>query len=75
MYIFGGKDDDNTKMNDTWKFNFKTCTWTQIVGIEELPIPRSGHAAQVYRDQYMIIYGGIFFVTRELNDLHVFDMK
>jgi hypothetical protein len=23
----------------------------------------------------MIIYGGIFFVTRELNDLHVFDMK
>lgn len=28
MYIFGGKDDDNTKMNDTWKFNFKTRTWT-----------------------------------------------
>ena len=23
----------------------------------------------------MIIYGGIFFVTRELNDMHVFDMK
>lgn len=23
----------------------------------------------------MVIYGGIHFVTRELNDLHVFDMK
>lgn len=30
MFIFGGKDDDNNKLNDTWKFNFKTCTWTYI---------------------------------------------
>ena len=74
MYIFGGKDDDNNKLNDTWKFNFKTLTWTQIVS-DDAPLPRSGHAAQVYRDQYMIVYGGIFFVTRELNDLHIFDMK
>ena len=75
MFIFGGKDDDNNKLNDTWKFNFKTCQWTPITGIEEPPIPRSGHAAQVYKDQYMLVYGGIFFVTRELNDLHIFDMK
>lgn len=75
MYIFGGKDDDNNKLKDTWKFNFKTSTWTQIIGMEDPPIARSGHAAQVYKEQYMIVYGGIHFVTRELNDLHVFDMK
>ena len=45
MFVFGGKDDDNNKLNDTWKFNFNTCIWTQIVGDEEPPIPRSGHAA------------------------------
>ena len=22
MYIFGGKDDENNKLNDVWKFNF-----------------------------------------------------
>mmetsp|Transcript_33182 Transcript_33182/g.50847 ORF Transcript_33182/g.50847 Transcript_33182/m.50847 type:complete len:92 (+) Transcript_33182:863-1138(+) len=30
MYIFGGKDDDNNKMSDTWKFNFKTQIWTEL---------------------------------------------
>lgn len=35
---------------------------------------RSGHASQVYKD-CMIIYGGIFEVTKELNDMHVFDLK
>ena len=76
MFIFGGKDDDNNKLNDTWKFNFKSAAWTQIVGNpEEQPTERSGHSAQVYKDQFMIIYGGIHFVTRELNDMHVLDMK
>lgn len=74
MYIFGGKDDDNNKLNDTWKFNFKTCIWTPIMCQEEPPLPRSGHASQVYNERFMIVYGGIFFVTRELNDMHVFDM-
>lgn len=35
---------------------------------------RSGHSAQIYND-YMLIYGGIFEVTKELNDMHVFDFK
>ena len=26
-------------------------------------------------NDYMLVYGGIFFVTKELNDLHVFDMR
>ena len=27
MYIFGGKDDDNQKLNDTWKLNMTTLEW------------------------------------------------
>lgn len=30
MYIFGGKDDENNKLNDTWKFNFSTLEWTEV---------------------------------------------
>ena len=27
MYIFGGKDDENSKLNDLWKFDLTTKTW------------------------------------------------
>lgn len=75
MYIFGGKDNDNQKINDTWKFNMTTHEWHQIdVPADEAPQGRSGHASQNYKD-FMIVYGGIFEVTKELNDMHVFDMK
>lgn len=73
MYIFGGKDDDNNKLSDTWRFSFKTNSWEQIISVDE-PLARSGHASAVYKD-YMIIYGGIYIVTKELNDMHVFDLK
>ena len=51
MVIFGGKDDSNNKLNDLWKFNFKTHQWTEIKyqGAEDQEIsPRSGHTACVY---------------------------
>jgi len=81
MYIFGGKNDENTKLNDTWKFSLKTFEWTCVqTHIEKMddehlrPVARSGHASQVYKD-CMIIYGGILEVTKELNDMHIFDFK
>ena len=36
---------------------------------------RSGHSSSIFKDQYMIIYGGIFEVTKELNDMHIFDLQ
>lgn len=74
MYIYGGKDDENQKLSDTWKFNLTTNEWHQIQVTGEEPLPRSGHASQIYND-FMIIYGGIYEVTKELNDMHVFDLK
>ncbi len=38
------------------------------------PTIRSGHSACLYRD-YMVIFGGIHEVTKELNDLCLFDLK
>lgn len=74
MYIFGGKDDENNKCSDVWKFNFETNKWTEIQAIDE-PLPRSGHTASIYKDHFMIIYGGIYEITKELNDMHIFDLK
>ena len=74
MYIFGGKDDENNILQDTWKYNFASQEWTMIQAMDE-PIARSGHTAQVYNNQYMIIYGGILEVTKELNDMHVFNLQ
>jgi hypothetical protein len=74
MYIFGGKDDENDKLNDTWKFNFNTFEWTYINAANP-PLERSGHCSQIHNDNFMVIYGGIFEVTKELNDMHVFDLR
>lgn len=28
LYVFGGKDDENAKLNDLWKFDMASLTWT-----------------------------------------------
>ena len=77
MYIFGGKDEENNKLNDLWCFVFSTYEW-KLVEPSSMnfmtPSIRSGHSACLYRD-YMVVFGGIHEVTKELNDLCLFDLK
>lgn len=73
MYIFGGKDEENNKLNDIWIFNFQCQEWSFVECLNE-PTPRSGHSASLYNENFMIIYGGIVEITKELNDMHIFDM-
>jgi len=28
MIVFGGKDEDNNKLNDLWEFNMASLVWT-----------------------------------------------
>lgn len=76
LYVFGGKGDENVKYNDFWRFEIEKKRWFQITVDDEstVPLPRSGHSAIVYKD-YMILFGGIYEITRELNDLHIYDLK
>jgi len=74
MYMFGGKDDESKTLNDLWKLNLLTYEWSPIHTDHDPPTARSGHTAQVY-GQHMIIYGGIFEVCKELNDMHIFDLE
>lgn len=76
MYVFGGKNDDGDKMNDLWKFDYTNQTWTEIHTDPEgfKPEPRSGHTMNDYGD-FLVVFGGIFEVTKELNDCVVFSLK
>jgi N-acetylneuraminic acid mutarotase len=73
MVIFGGKDEENNKLNDIWAFNFSSYTWTELDNTQR-PFPRSGHSATLF-DHYMLIFGGIIEVTKELDDLVLYDFK
>lgn len=76
MIVFGGKDDDNTKLNDIWLLDIVALTWMQVVFKESdlKPTARSGHAVVMYKNQ-MVVFGGIFEITKELNDTVVFDFN
>ena len=75
MYVFGGKDDDNGKLNDLWKFDLAANSWTNIeTATGTPPMARAGHTANVYEGK-IFIFGGIFEVTKELNDCHMYDIE
>ena len=75
MIIYGGKNDDNEKMDDVWIFDLLKKCWSEVKLVEPIcPPARSGHSALVFNNQ-MVIFGGIFDITRELNDTCVFDLK
>jgi N-acetylneuraminic acid mutarotase len=77
MYIFGGKDDENKKLNDFWRLDLQTFAWTEVKLSSpnaEVPMPRSGHQCDVY-NHYMVLFGGIFEITKELNDFMLYDFN
>jgi hypothetical protein len=79
MYIFGGKDENNTNLNELWKYDILKQEWTELTFIGNhddpswcIPVGRSGHSCSVY-GQYMVIFGGCHDITKELKDLYLFD--
>ncbi len=76
LYVFGGQDDDNNKLEDLWEFDQASGAWREIQ-IQEgdvKPLCRSGHSAVTYGNK-MYIFGGILELTKELNDMIVFDFE
>ena len=77
LVIFGGKNVENEKLNDVWAFSFTTLTWTQYQKNESkegAPLARSGHSSSI-SGQYMIVFGGILDVTKELDDMMIYDLE
>lgn len=74
MYVFGGKNDSSEKLSDLWVYNIADKRWIEIDAEGEVPFERSGHSSDVY-DDYLVIFGGIWDVTKELNDLHLYQFS
>ena len=62
IYLFGGRNDYNDKLKDTWEFNISSKTWREIEW-EETPVGRSSHTISYY-DNKMILFGGIEEITK-----------
>ena len=75
MYVFGGSNNANQKLNDMWRFDTTEEKWEQIVSRNGVtPCQRSGHSCDVFGD-YLIVFGGFYHITKELNDLYVFSIR
>ncbi|CAI2366322.1 unnamed protein product [Moneuplotes crassus] len=75
MYVFGGKDIENNKLRDFWKYDIENDKWSNIfIPENEGPLSRSGHSTGVYKD-YIIIYAGIHELTQELCDMYLYNTK
>jgi len=73
MYVFGGKANSNVRLNDMWRFDFVSETWEEVQYRSDPPLERSGHSCSLY-GEYLVIFGGFFEITKELNDLYLFDL-
>lgn len=62
-------------MNDVWYFDTSSQNWSQINPGEDSynPAPRSGHTAVLHNGK-MYIFGGLFKLQHELNDLIAYDI-
>lgn len=76
IYMFGGQDNDSKRLNDLWEFDLINKAWSQIRFSWSAfkPLPRSGHTMSLFQDK-LYIFGGIFELTKELNDLVIYDIK
>lgn len=71
LYLFGGRNDYNDKLNDTWIFDISSKQW-ELIRNDKSPIGRSSHTL-VDVGSKMILFGGIVDITKEINEIEQFD--
>lgn len=78
LIMFGGQEEDNKKLNDVWiaETNCEGDVWTKYPISEESYniAPRCGHSAVMHNGK-MYIFGGLYELTHELNDLVAFELS
>ncbi|XP_015892659.3 acyl-CoA-binding domain-containing protein 6 isoform X4 [Ziziphus jujuba] len=74
LILFGGEDAKRRKLNDLHMFDLKSLTWLPLHCTGTGPSPRSNHAAALYDDKTLYIFGGAS-KSRTLNDLYSLDFE
>ena len=60
VVLFGGRNQSNVGMGDTWVFSSQNSTWFLIsFATGQSPSPRWGHAQTRYNSSVSLVYGGL----------------
>ena len=70
LYLFGGRNDGNKKLNDLYSLNVDTWEWKRRRGEGDIPTPRENPSVCMLNNQ-LVVFGGKG--TAPMNDLYVFD--
>jgi hypothetical protein len=77
LFVFGGSGENNTKYNDLWEFD--GTHWVEHKSTpdqsEEVPLEKSGHQMTLFKNQFLLVFGGIHEVTYEMNDLRMYNLQ
>merc|ERR1712072_70765 len=76
VFVFGGEETSSKKlMGDLHVYDLHSSTWTKPKATSGTPpCARSAHSATVFKDKYIVIFGG-GSVSRCFNDVHVLDTQ
>lgn len=75
LYIYGGVQEYN-RLGDMWRFDFSVKEWHKIkYKGKYIPEIRSGNTFQLYKNHFILIFGGIKALTYEFNDFLFFDLR
>uniref|UniRef100_A0A1D1XQR5 Acyl-CoA-binding domain-containing protein 4 n=1 Tax=Anthurium amnicola TaxID=1678845 RepID=A0A1D1XQR5_9ARAE len=74
LILFGGEDAKGRKLNDLHMFDLKSMMWLPLHYTGAGPSPRSNHAATLYDDRILLVFGGQS-KSRILNDLYSLDFE
>lgn len=72
IYVFGGRDDEHTELNELYSFDTCTNKWTLLSSGDVGPPNRSYHST-ASDERHVYIFGGCG-VTGRLNDLWAYDV-
>ena len=68
VILFGGYDDEDKCIDDTWEYNAITKSWRIIDTIGSKPGPRTAHSMVYIGDSKALLFGGVWY-----NDTWVYD--
>jgi N-acetylneuraminic acid mutarotase len=87
IFIFGGwAKDPDMFLNDAFIFDTETETWSRLECSGDLPRPSCQSSAMLYRDNYILLYGGAYRsaaadgqkygdYVHDMTDVYIFDLK
>lgn len=73
LIMFGGEDRKRRLLNDLHVLDLETMTWDIVAPKTASPSARFDHTAELYADQYLLLFGGSSHSTC-FSDLYILDL-